>query len=44
MAEPIELNPLKQSIPPDLQRQVEDIQKKVASTTGIQNMLLIKII
>ncbi|XP_076088220.1 uncharacterized protein LOC143058633 [Mytilus galloprovincialis] len=34
MAEPTELRPLKRSIPPDLQKQVEDINTKVPRTTG----------
>lgn len=35
MAEPRELKSLKRSIPPDLQKKVEDIQIKVERTTGI---------
>ncbi|CAC5358311.1 unnamed protein product [Mytilus coruscus] len=34
MTEPTEPRPLKRTIPPDLQRQVEDIQKKIPRTTG----------
>lgn len=35
MTEPSESGPLKRTIPPDLQKDVEDIQKKVSRTTGI---------
>ncbi|CAC5423711.1 unnamed protein product [Mytilus coruscus] len=34
MTEPKEPRPLKRTFPPDLQKQVEDIQKKVPRTTG----------
>ncbi|CAG2241208.1 unnamed protein product [Mytilus edulis] len=34
MTEPTEHRPLKRTIPPDLQTQVEDIQKKITRTTG----------
>lgn len=36
MTEPTEDRTLKRTIPPDLQRQVEDIQIKIPRTTGIQ--------
>lgn len=36
MTEPAEYRPLKRTIPPDLQSQVEDIQKKAPRTTGTQ--------
>lgn len=35
MTEPSEPGPLKRTLPPDLQREVEDIQTKVPKTTGI---------
>lgn len=36
MTEPTAPRPLKRAIPPDLQRQVEDIQNKIPRTAGIQ--------
>ncbi|CAG2199886.1 unnamed protein product [Mytilus edulis] len=39
MTEPTEPGPLKRMVPPDLQRQVEDIQIKVPRTTGSPNDL-----
>lgn len=39
MTEQTEPGPYKWTIPPDLQRQVEDIQIKVPRAIGIQHML-----
>lgn len=40
MTEPTAPRPLKRTIPPDLQRQVEDIQIKVPRTTGKQHFFV----
>ncbi|XP_063412588.1 uncharacterized protein LOC134695295 [Mytilus trossulus] len=39
MTEPTEPRPLKRNIPPDLQRQIEEIKKKVPRSTGTPNDL-----